>query len=162
MFTNCGHSGTILANTIFHNLLRYFKKLLFFLFIQRYNEVEIGVFKLQMDSTRSTSMTREDFIKATIASNGYTLKDFAKRIQMPYTTLLSILNGSIGGAGLDNVLKICRALNIKIEDLNRVTGTNDSEVQNEEDVDIDAHLLEVIRNMPPEKRTALKILLTGW
>lgn len=107
-------------------------------------------------------MTREDFIKATIASNGYTLKDFAKRIQMPYTTLLSILNGSIGGAGLDNVLKICRALNIKIEDLNRVTGTNDSEVQNEEDVDIDAHLLEVIRNMPPEKRTALKILLTGW
>ena len=106
-------------------------------------------------------MTREDFIKATIASNGYTLKDFAKRIQMPYTTLLSILNGSIGGAGLDNVLKICRALNIKIEDLNRVTGTNDTEAQKEDDVDIDARLLEVIRSMPPEKRTALKILLTS-
>lgn len=106
-------------------------------------------------------MTREDFIKATIASNGYTLKDFAKLIQMPYTTLLSILNGSIGGAGLDNVLKICRALNIKIEDLNRITGTNDTKSQQDESVDIDARLLEVIRNMPPEKRMALKILLTG-
>lgn len=106
-------------------------------------------------------MTREDFIKATIASNGYTLKDFAKLIQMPYTTLLSILNGSIGGAGLDNVLKICRALNIKIEDLNRITGTNDTKSQQDESVDIDVRLLEVIRNMPPEKRMALKILLTG-
>lgn len=105
-------------------------------------------------------MTREDFIKATIASNGYTLKDFAKLIQMPYTTLLSILNGSIGGAGLDNVLKICRALNIKIEDLNQVTGTNDIKSKQEEDTDIDAHLLEIIRNMSPEKRMALKILLT--
>ncbi len=106
-------------------------------------------------------MTREDFIKTKIASKGYTLKDFAKLIQMPYTTLLSILNGSIGGAGLDNVLKICRALSIKIEDLNRVPGMGNSQSQESEAADIDAHLLEVIKSMPIEKRKALMILLTN-
>ena len=45
-------------------------------------------------------MTREDFIKSLIKSHGYTLKAFAQQISMPYTTLLSILNGSLGGAAL--------------------------------------------------------------
>ena len=62
-------------------------------------------------------MTREDFIKTLIKSKGYTLKAFSQEINMPYTTLLSILNGSIGGAAMDNVLKICRALNLSLDDL---------------------------------------------
>ena len=49
-------------------------------------------------------MTREDYIKSLIKAQGYTLKAFAQEINMPYTTLLSILNGSIGGAAMDNVL----------------------------------------------------------
>ena len=106
-------------------------------------------------------MTREDYIKASIASNGYTLKDFAKLIRMPYTTLLSILNGSIGGAGMDNVLKICRALNIRIEELNQLADTNGSEQPPSSISDVDAHLLALIRNLPPEKQVALKILLTN-
>lgn len=37
---------------------------------------------------------------------------------MPYSTLLSILNKSVGGASLDNIIKICNGLNISIETLN--------------------------------------------
>lgn len=63
-------------------------------------------------------MNREDFIKQEIKKQGYTLKDFAAKINMPYTTLLSIVNKSIGGASLDNIVKICTGLKLNIECLN--------------------------------------------
>lgn len=63
-------------------------------------------------------MNREDFIKQEIKKQGYTLKDFAAKINMPYTTLLSIVNKSIGGASLDNIVKICTGLKLDIECLN--------------------------------------------
>ena len=104
-------------------------------------------------------MTREDYIKALIRSHGYTLKDFARIIRMPYTTLLSILNGSIGGAALDNVLKICQALGLRIEDL--PDGGNKKEQASALKGNADDHLLMLIRSLPPEKKNALKILLAG-
>lgn len=107
-------------------------------------------------------MTREDYIKTLIKSHGYTLKDFAKLIHMPYTTLLSILNGSIGGAAMDNVLKICHALNLRIEELNQLTHEELQEDAGERAADeLDARLLQLIRALPPEKQVALKILLAG-
>lgn len=63
-------------------------------------------------------MNREDFIKQEIKKQGYTLKDFSAKINMPYTTLLSIVNKSIGGASLDNIIKICTGLKLNIECLN--------------------------------------------
>lgn len=63
-------------------------------------------------------MKREAFLKQKIKESGYNLKDFAKQIDMPYTTLLSILNKSVGGAALDNIIKICHGLGINIEMLN--------------------------------------------
>ena len=55
-------------------------------------------------------MTREQFLKEKILEID-TIKGFAARIDMPYTTLYSILN-NVGGASIDNVLKICKGLNI--------------------------------------------------
>ncbi len=106
-------------------------------------------------------MTREDYIKSLIKADGHNLKEFAKLINMPYTTLLSILNGSIGGAAMDNVLKICYALNLKIEDLNYLSdkGYIKKTINSKDDV-IDEHLLRLIRELPTEKQVALKILLT--
>ncbi len=107
-------------------------------------------------------MTREDYIKTLIKSHGYTLKDFAKLIRMPYTTLLSILNGSIGGAALDNVLKICGALDIRIEELNQLPSEGETGKHSEGMEDgLDSYLLRLIRSLPPEKRVALKILLSS-
>ena len=61
---------------------------------------------------------REDFIREEIKKQGYNIKDFCKKINMPYTTLLSALNKSIGGMSLDNAFKVCQGLNISIELLN--------------------------------------------
>lgn len=62
-------------------------------------------------------MTREEYLKALIKQSGMTIKSFAAYIEMPYTTLISMLNNSIGSASLDNVIKICSALGITIEEL---------------------------------------------
>lgn len=62
-------------------------------------------------------MSREQYIKRLIKEKGCTIKDFAREIGMPYSTLLSMLNGSIGGAAIDNAMKICRGLDITISDL---------------------------------------------
>ena len=106
-------------------------------------------------------MSREDYIKALIKSHGYTMKDFAKIINMPYTTLLSILNGSIGGAAMDNVLKICGALNTRIEELNNLAANIEPEKPDEKgSAGIDPQLLKLLQKLPIEKQIALKLLLT--
>ena len=55
-------------------------------------------------------MTKEEYLREQITSRG-SIKDFATKINMPYTTLLSILK-NVGGASINNVFKICRGLNI--------------------------------------------------
>lgn len=59
-------------------------------------------------------MTREEFIKKMIKEKGMTLKDYARMINMPYSTLLSMLAGNLGGASLDNVIRICNGLDTSI------------------------------------------------
>lgn len=70
-------------------------------------------------------MTRESYLKMLIKDNGFTVKDFAKSIDMPYSTLLTMLNeAKIGNASVDNVIKICKGLNITIQNLQDVLETD--------------------------------------
>lgn len=71
-------------------------------------------------------MTREEYLKELIKQTGMTIKSFAAYIGMPYTTLISMLNNSIGNASLDNVIKICSALGITIEELQNRTRNETS------------------------------------
>ncbi len=64
-------------------------------------------------------MTREQYIKDLIKQR-YTIKKFAQKIDMPYSTLLSIINQSIGGTAIDNVMRICEGLDITLNDLQAV------------------------------------------
>lgn len=67
-------------------------------------------------------MKREQYLKEKILEEG-NIKDFATKINMPYTTLLSILK-NVGGASIDNIFKICRGLNITAETLNNCGNMN--------------------------------------
>ena len=62
-------------------------------------------------------MTREEFLKMLIKQKGYTIKSFAAKIGIPYTSLLSMLNGSIGVAAVESIIKICEELSISVESL---------------------------------------------
>ena len=65
-------------------------------------------------------MTREEYIKQLIKAKGLTLKEFAKENNIPYTTLLHITNNSISGAAVDTVIKICKSLGIKVDQLEEI------------------------------------------
>lgn len=67
-------------------------------------------------------MTREEFLKSLIKEQYGNLKDFAKAIDMPYTTLLNMLSRGIGGASFDNVFKISQVLGIQPNELCNVLG----------------------------------------
>lgn len=60
-------------------------------------------------------MTREDYLKEKIKEQG-TQREFAAKIGMPPSTLFSILR-NVGGASIDNIIKICKGLNIKPDEL---------------------------------------------
>ena len=70
-------------------------------------------------------MTREEYLKQLIIEDSGTLKDFAKKINMPYTTLYSI-SKNVGGASIDNILKICKVLGISADDLAEMEGVEDT------------------------------------
>lgn len=72
-------------------------------------------------------LTREMYLKKLIKNNGFTIKEFAQNIDMPYSTLLTMLNeGKIGNAAVDSVIKICKGLNITIQDLQSVQEVDTS------------------------------------
>ena len=70
-------------------------------------------------------MTSEEYLKQLIIEDSGTLKDFAKKINMPYTTLYSI-SRNVGGASIDNILKICKVLGISADDLAEMEGVEDT------------------------------------
>ncbi|HHY42538.1 MAG TPA: helix-turn-helix transcriptional regulator [Thermoanaerobacterales bacterium] len=62
-------------------------------------------------------MKRAEIVKKLIKETGLSLKAFAEKANIPYTTLYSILERGVGNASVDNVIKICRALNISVDEL---------------------------------------------
>lgn len=71
-------------------------------------------------------MERAKVLKKLIGETGLSLKAFAKKTDIPYTTLYSILDRGVGKASIDNVLKICRTLGITAEEMDRLAfGKND-------------------------------------
>lgn len=66
-------------------------------------------------------MSREEYLKNLILAHDQSLKKFSKLIDLPYSTLLGMLkNGQLGGASVDNVIKVCRGLGITVDDLQQV------------------------------------------
>lgn len=69
-------------------------------------------------------MTREEYLKARIKEFG-SQREFAKFVGIPHSTLFSILK-NVGGASIDNILKICKGLGISADDLAKMEGVEDT------------------------------------
>lgn len=103
-------------------------------------------------------MTREKYLKNLIKENGFTVKQFAHSIGMPYSTLLTMLNGGkIGNAAVDSVIRICKGLNISIQDLQSVQDINASPMN----LVLSPHEIQLISNYRRKKdlQKAVDILL---
>ena len=69
-------------------------------------------------------MVRENYLKSLIKNAGKSIKEFANDIDIPYTTLLSMLK-NLGGSSVDSVIKICHALDITVEHLSECSNDFD-------------------------------------
>lgn len=62
-------------------------------------------------------MTTEEKLKDLILIRYHSIREFTIAIDMPYTTLDSIFRRGIGNSGVNNVIKICKALGISTDAL---------------------------------------------
>lgn len=62
-------------------------------------------------------MTIEERLKDLILSKYKSIREFTNTIQIPYSTLDTILKRGIRNSNVDNVIKICESLNISADAL---------------------------------------------
>lgn len=74
-------------------------------------------------------MERAKVLRTLIEQTGMNMKSFSEKIGIPYTTLYSILERGVGKASIDNVLKICRALGITAEEMDRLAFGPSHEIE---------------------------------
>ena len=69
-------------------------------------------------------MDKTEFLKEMISNTGLSMKAFASEVGIPYTTLRSMLERGIENASVNNVIKVCKTLNISIEQLYEMDKSN--------------------------------------
>lgn len=57
-------------------------------------------------------MNRELRLRNIILDNYKSLREFAVKTEIPYSTLMTILSRGIGGASFDAIISICKTLDI--------------------------------------------------
>lgn len=73
-------------------------------------------------------MTKEEIVEHLIKKAGYSSRrQFAEAIDIPPTTLNSMLTRGLGKASIDNVLKVCKGLGITVEELEMMEANGWSE-----------------------------------
>ncbi|MFD0712841.1 helix-turn-helix domain-containing protein [Paenibacillus sp. GCM10027626] len=68
-------------------------------------------------------------MKGLIDKAGLNTKAFAEKAGIPYTTLRSMLMRGVGGASVVNVMKVCKALGITVEQLEEMASTGNYDIQ---------------------------------
>ncbi len=83
-------------------------------------------------------LTIEDKLKRYIMTRYSSLREFTIKSNIPYSTVNAILKRGIANSSLSNVSKICKALNISVDELehNRIVPL-DSTDSNEGQIELD-------------------------
>ena len=75
-------------------------------------------------------MNREQIIEQLIKDQGYSLRAFAEKCDIPYTSLYTILNRTgIGRASVDVVISICHGLGITVDELEKMAGNEEAKLK---------------------------------
>ena len=67
-------------------------------------------------------MEKARILEQLIREQGYNLKSFSEKCGIPYTTLYGIIKNGVGRASVDNIILICKALGIKVEELEEMAA----------------------------------------
>lgn len=74
-------------------------------------------------------MDREEILKILIDKTGLSMRAFSEKAGIPNTTLHSMLSRGIGKAAVDNVIKVCDALGITVEQLQEMSKSSSLDTQ---------------------------------
>jgi len=69
---------------------------------------------------------RTEILKTLIENSGLNVKAFSEKAGLPYSTLRSILERGVSKTSIDNMIKICDALEIRVEDLQEISILSES------------------------------------
>ena len=67
---------------------------------------------------------RTELLRELINNTGLSMRAFSEKAGIPNTTLYSILERGMGKASVDNVIKVCKALGITVEQLQEMADTD--------------------------------------
>ncbi len=96
-------------------------------------------------------MKHSKLIKKLIEKENMSLRSFAKKIDIPYSTFHSILRRGVGKANVTNIIKICKGLGITVEEL------NNSSIEYEAKKELtqrEKKLIEMYRQLPENRQLA--------
>lgn len=68
------------------------------------------------------NLNKAKILKRLIEQNYNSVKEFSKCCNLPYTTVYTILKNGVGKANVNNIIVICRELNITVEQLYDIAG----------------------------------------
>ena len=84
----------------------------------------------------------EDKLKSIIIEKYGSIRQFALKIDVPYTTVDSILKRGIDNSNVGNVIKMCKALNISIDNLLDNNALK-IDIKNIEPIKIDSDIIKI-------------------
>lgn len=102
-------------------------------------------------------MEKAKVLERLIRDSGYTVRAFAKKCDIPESTIYTILKKGVGKANVNNIITICRNLGITIEELESMSETTKEEHAYEQ---MEVLIARNGRKLSPEERMHLIKLLT--
>ncbi len=75
-------------------------------------------------------MSAEEKLKKYILRNYRSVMDFSNKCNIPYTTVVSILNKSINRASVTSIIQICDCLEISVDELVKGNIVQNKKIQN--------------------------------
>jgi len=105
-------------------------------------------------------MEKARILESLIKDQGYSLKAFAKKCRIPYTTLYGIIKHGVGRASVDNIILICENLGIKVEDLNNMANGSPKEAYQPSYEDVEYLIARNGKNMSKDQKLRLIQLLS--
>ena len=106
-------------------------------------------------------MNREGILKGLIKEKGMNLKEFSEIINIPYTTLHSMLKRGIGNASVDNVIKICRGLAITVDELEEMAEIGKI-IETNKLSESEREIIKLFRSLSNESKMKAKWKLEGY
>lgn len=78
-------------------------------------------------------MERGEYLTKVMEEKDFTPMSLSKASGVPYTTIKSMIDRNLKNASIDNVIKICKVLEISVESLNNTDKENDLPELNDRD-----------------------------